>query len=75
MPRVSKKEVVAEVIQKVVDPVETPSAEKAVLPMLPPGQKYFEAPDGEILVGEASADRLWYRKMHNGQGGWINPKR
>lgn len=39
------------------------------------GEKYFEAPDGTILVGSANADRLWYRAGNHGRGMWINPKR
>lgn len=48
---------------------------KPVLEPLGPGQKYFESPDGRVLIGEADADRLWDRKGNNGKGMWINPKR
>ena len=40
-----------------------------------PGEKLFEAPDGTIIPGEKTKDRLWYRQMNDGKGGWINPKR
>lgn len=50
-----------------------PAKEK--LAPLPPGQKYFEAPDGTHIIGEEEKQQLWYRKMNNGKGGWINPKR
>lgn len=46
----------------------------ALEPILP-SQAYFEAPDGTILVGEASADRMWYRAGNDGKGMWINRKR
>ncbi len=52
-----------------------------VLPVKPapdplgPGQKYFEAPSGEILIGEASATHMWWRAGNGGKGMWINPKR
>jgi hypothetical protein len=42
---------------------------------LQPGQKYFEAPDGTLVIGEESQGQLWHRKMNNGKGGWINPRR
>lgn len=42
---------------------------------LGPGQKYFEAPTGEVLIGDATADRMWFRAGNNGKGLWINPKR
>lgn len=42
---------------------------------LQPGQKYFEAPDGTIIIGESDKQQVWYRKLNNGKGGWINPKR
>lgn len=46
-----------------------------VLEPLGSGQKYFEAPDGTIMIGEADKDRLWYRKGNGGKGMWINPRR
>lgn len=42
---------------------------------LQPGQKYFEAPDGTLIIGEADRQQVWYRKLNDGKGGWINPKR
>lgn len=44
---------------------------KQKLDPLAPGQKYFEAPDGAILIGDANKDKLFYRKL----GIYINPKR
>lgn len=35
------------------------------------GQRYFEAPDGTVLIGDANKDRIWYRPGNC----WINPKR
>ncbi len=48
---------------------------KPVLDPLGPGQKYFEAPSGEILIGEADATHMWWRAGNGGKGMWINPKR
>jgi hypothetical protein len=42
---------------------------------LGPGQQYFEAPTGEILIGSSDATRLFFRAGNNGEGMWINPKR
>lgn len=52
-----------------------PVQEKPKLEPLGPGQKYFEAADGEILIGEADKSQLWYRKGNGGNGCWINPRR
>jgi hypothetical protein len=35
------------------------------------GQKYFEAPDGTIIIGESSRGRVFYRKENI----WIRPMR
>jgi hypothetical protein len=48
---------------------------KPVLDPLGPGQKYFEAPSGEILIGEAGATHMWWRAGNGGKGMFINPKR
>lgn len=48
---------------------------KPKLEPLGPGQKYFEAPDGTILIGEADMPHLWYRAGNEGKGLWINPRR
>jgi hypothetical protein len=53
----------------------TPIQIKEKVEPLQPGQKYFEAPDGTIIVGEADKSEIWYRKLNDGKGGWINPKR
>ena len=46
------------------------------LPPLEADQKYFEAPDGAILVGEKKANKMWYRNLHGpNKGGWILEKR
>lgn len=42
---------------------------------LGPGQKYFEAPDGTMLIGEATANQIWYRNGNGGKGMWVNPRR
>ncbi|MBK8871869.1 MAG: hypothetical protein IPN19_12775 [Elusimicrobia bacterium] len=48
---------------------------KPKLEPLGPGQKYFESPDGVILIGEETSPSLWYRAGNGGKGMWINPKR
>ena len=48
---------------------------KALTVPLSPGQKFFEAPDGEIIVGEADKTSVWSRRMNGGKGGWVNPRR
>lgn len=42
---------------------------------LAPGMKFFEAPDGYIIVGEANRDHVPYRYGNNGKGMSINPRR
>lgn len=44
-------------------------------PVAQPGQKYFEAPDGHLILGEADKQQLWDRRLNNGKGAWINPAR
>lgn len=48
---------------------------KQKLEPLGPGQKYFEAADGTILIGEDTNPHMWYRAGNGGKGEWINPKR
>jgi len=42
---------------------------------LQPGQRLFESPEGEIIIGEDSQTQIWSRTMNNGKGGWANPRR
>lgn len=42
---------------------------------LEPNQAFFEAPDGFIIVGEASMGKMYYRAGNGGKGMWINPRR
>lgn len=42
---------------------------------LAPGQAYFEAPDGTVIIGEDTKNEIWYRSLNDGKGGWINRKR
>lgn len=42
---------------------------------LPIGQRYFEAPDGHLIVGEEDRQQVTDRRLNNGKGGWINPMR
>lgn len=47
-----------------------------VLPPLEADQQYFEAPNGDLIVGMKSEERIWHRNLHGpGKGGFINPKR
>lgn len=39
------------------------------------GQKYFEAPDGHVIIGEEEKQQINDRRLNNGKGGWINPMR
>lgn len=39
------------------------------------GQKFFESPEGYIVVGEDSANDVWCRQANNGKGCKINPRR
>jgi hypothetical protein len=48
---------------------------KQVVDVLQPGQKYFETPEGDIIIGESDKQQIWVRSMNKGQGGWANPKR
>lgn len=52
-----------------------PAPTVKVLDPLGPGQAYFEAPDGTVIIGEDTKDQVWYRALRNGKGGWINRKR
>lgn len=48
---------------------------KALDQPLAPGQQFFESPDGEIIIGEADKTHIWSRRMNNGRGGFVNPRR
>lgn len=52
-----------------------PAPVKPKVDPLAPGQAYFEAPDGTIIIGEDSKNEVWCRALNNGKGGWINKKR
>lgn len=47
----------------------------SLLQALDPSQKYFETPEGEVIIGDSEKDRIWSRSMNGGRGGWANPKR
>lgn len=67
--------------RRLVERPETPDAiriaesRKALEHPLAPGQKFFESPDGEIIVGDAEKTHVWSRHMNHGKGGFINPMR
>lgn len=48
---------------------------KALNQPLAPGQQFFEAPDGMIIIGEADRTQVFYRQGNGGKGMHINPKR
>lgn len=48
---------------------------KALAAPLMAGQRLFESPEGFVMVGEASEDRMWCRWANKGKGAWINPYR
>ena len=66
---------VAEAVKPAVasDPI-TESREALKHP-LAPGQEFFEAPDGYIIVAETGRDTVWYRGGNDGKGQWINKRR
>jgi hypothetical protein len=42
---------------------------------LAPGMKFFESPEGHVIVAEAERAHVWCRTMNGGKGGWANPMR
>jgi hypothetical protein len=48
---------------------------KSLNETLGPDQKFFESPEGEIIVGPADKNEVWSRHMNGGRGGWVNPRR
>ena len=76
IPEVSEQKEI-EVISHEEERKETAKAVvlKPKLEPLGPGQKYFESPDGTILIGEADMPHMWYRAGNEGKGMFINPKR
>jgi len=88
MPKIIPKKVVKaeehheEEIKEKIEKTETKSevlkAKRACgccdveLAPLPPGQKYFEAPDGHVIIGEEKVSQVWDRRK---KGAWINPLR
>jgi len=48
---------------------------KALTQPLGPDQKFFESPEGYVMVGEAEKDHIWCRHANGGKGAWINPRR
>lgn len=58
-----------------VYPPEIEKSREVLKHPLAPGQAFFEAPDGFVVVGEESKDRAFYRAGNNGKGLWINRMR
>lgn len=73
-PVVEFKEAVVVNEEKKEEPAKAVQVKPKLEP-LGPGQKYFEAPTGEILIGEADMPHLWFRAGNEGKGMFINPKR
>lgn len=73
-PVIETKEAVVVNEEKKEEPAKALQVKQKLEP-LGPGQKYFESPDGTILIGEADSPHLWYRAGNGGKGMFINPKR
>lgn len=41
----------------------------------PAGMKFFESPEGFIVLAEAGQTHVWCKKANNGKGMFINPMR
>jgi hypothetical protein len=76
-PQIAPKEIKNETKKEEKESIKGTGILKAEpkIDVLQPGQKYFESPEGDIVIGEETKSQVWYRKLNNGQGGWINPKR
>jgi hypothetical protein len=76
IPQVSEQKEI-EVISHEEERQETAKAmlTKPKLEPLGPGQRYFEAPDGTVLIGEDTQPHIWYRAGNEGKRMFINPKR
>lgn len=48
---------------------------RPVFEPLGPGQKYFEAPTGEVVIGDSTKDHLLWYDPKQGKRVYINPKR
>lgn len=73
-PVIETKEAVVVNEEKKEEPAKAVQVKPKLEP-LGPGQRYFEAPDGTVLIGEDTNPHMWYRAGNNGKGMWINPKR
>ncbi len=73
-PAIETKEAVVVNEEKKEEPAKAVQMKPKLEP-LGPGQKYFEAPSGEILIGEEDATHMWWRAGNGGKGMFINPKR
>jgi len=73
-PVIETKEAVVVNEEKKEEPAKAVQVKPKLEP-LGPGQRYFEAPTGEILIGEDANPHMWFRQGNGGKGMWINPKR
>lgn len=79
--KVTKEPVAVVEIKKDVPKTKTPKeiaieeSRKALNFPPPPGQKFFEAPDGFVILAEDTKTHVLYRAGNDGQGMIINPMR
>jgi hypothetical protein len=48
---------------------------KALEHPCPPGMKFFETHDGEIIVGDGELGQVWCDRLQGGKGAWVLPMR
>ena len=68
-------EATAKVKAKVVPLTAIQSSREVLKHPLPNGQKFFESPEGWIVLGEADKDHVFCRQANGGKGAFINPMR
>ncbi len=71
----NKPEPVAELNNGLTEAGQIAESRKALEHPLEKGQKFFESPEGFIVVGEASQEDVWCRKANGGKGMRINARR
>ena len=75
-PEVKVQEHIVNQAERIVGDAERiAESRKSLLNPLGPGQAYFEAPDGFIIVAEADRPHVLYRQGNGGKGLMINPRR
>jgi hypothetical protein len=74
-PEPAVEVVVAEAVKPVVASDPITESRQALNQPLSPGQEFYEAPDGYIIVAETGRDHVWYRGGNDGKGMYINKRR